>query len=200
MNVYNLTGFFDTSGYEGFFSVDKGFLDVVPHARADKNWNVTRVGNDWKSKPVTGVISKANDFPCVNLSVPAFSKRAVECLEAELLPNGELLPIKAPAGEYWAFNVTRIADVLDAAASKVVWMKGKYGAIDVMQYAFQPKKLGPLSIFRIPEQASWVFVTQGFVDKVKRAALNGFNFQLVWPLPEGVNWKVLAKEAEGEPE
>src|SRR6266566_9865312 len=45
-------------------------------------------------------------------TVPAFSLRAVDSLLDLLKPGGELLPLRYPRGEYFAYNVTQVIDAL----------------------------------------------------------------------------------------
>src|SRR5260370_19682769 len=84
--------------------------DIATKGRA---WTVTPMGTIWRPQPVEGRVYAFNDYPCVNLTIPAFSRRAVDVLRDLLEPNGELLPLVSSVGEYYAFNTTKVADILD---------------------------------------------------------------------------------------
>jgi hypothetical protein len=192
--IYRLRKIHDVPRYEGF-STEKGdFLDTVPSDRTTRDWKVMRVGKAWRPAKVFGQVRKFNDYPCVDLHVPAFSARAVEALRDLLEPNGELLPFPTPIGEYYAFNLTTVADVLDTRRSQILWLKEPIKAMEILSYEFIAEKLQSFSIFRIPEQVAPEYVTNSFVDRAAARGLRGFSFQLVWPVPPGVDWRTLRKQ------
>jgi hypothetical protein len=134
----------------------------------------------------------------VNLIDPAFSGRAIDCLRDFLEPNGEILPLRPKNGDFFAYNLTTVADVLDLRKSELKWTSNRYSVIDISRYEFYKEKIGDLSIFRIREYPAGTFVTDKFVSRVVEHGLNGFDFQIVWPLPPGVSWFELAKQATKE--
>jgi len=122
----------------------------------------------------------------VNFQVPAFSHRAVDALRAFLEPNGEILPLVSPVGEYYAYNTTTVVDALDEDASGVVWMKKEWGlATRIQKYVFDCGRLNDAPIFRIVQLLNSVFVSQAFVDAAMAAGLKGMNFKLVHPSADG---------------
>jgi hypothetical protein len=132
-----------------------------------------------------------NDYPCVNMLIPAFSSRAVESLRDFLEPNGELLPLESPVGEYFAYNLTTVVDVLDRRRSSVeYWCDPPTTAVEVEYFAFYKTKLRGLSIFRIVDLPNCTLVTDAFVKRVHDHGLNGFHFVKVWPFPANVNWRL----------
>jgi hypothetical protein len=200
--VYRLDKRSDDPAFEGFAFVDKTSLlgkrniysDFRNFDPNDKAWQPPLLKPLWKAREVVGNVRPENDYPTV-AEVPAFSRRAVDALRDLLEPNGEILPLKtAPGvGEYFAYHVTTIADVLDNERSVVRRFEGKYVAIEISHHEFMAHKLVHLSIFRIPEKPTAVFVTDIFADRVRAHSLNGFNLIKVWPLASGTNWYQEAK-------
>ena len=121
-------------------------------------------------------------------SIPTFSKNAVDALRDFLEPNGEMLPLICKHGEFYAYNVTTVANILDRENSEFDWGSHKKAKVkpnlpsDIIFYEFYPDKLNDLSIFRLPERLSDYFVTQRFVDRVYEKNLRGFRFKKVWPV------------------
>jgi hypothetical protein len=152
--------------------------DIQTKGRA---WTIIPLAPIWTPQPVEGRVKPHNDFPCVNLTIPAFSRRAVEALRDFLEPNGELLPLVSPLGEYYAYNITTVADVLDHERSEIEWFNERHvSALHISRYECIPEKLAGLSIFRLVEMCSSTFVHQVFVDRVKRHGLQGFDFTRLW--------------------
>lgn len=194
--LYKLECVTDDPEFEGFASVrekslrNKGRLgfdfspDDIP--TKGRGWTVTPLAPIWTPQPVVGRVKPHNDYPCVNLGIPAFSRRAVDALRDMLEPNGELLPLVSSVGEYFAFNVTTVADVLDHQRSDIEWFSTgpRDIARHIRRYECIPEKLTGLSIFRLVEKPSSTFVTQVFVDRVRQHGLQGFHFTRLWPLPD----------------
>jgi hypothetical protein len=157
--------------------------DVLTRGRA---WTVTPLAPVWQPQRVVGNVKPHNDYPCVNLTVAALSKRGVDALRDMLEPNGELLPLVSSLGEYFAYNVTTVADVLDLQRSDVVWFSTGPRAVarHIRRYACIPERLRGLSIFRVVEKPAATFVTQPFVDRVRQHGLQGFHFIRLWPLAD----------------
>ena len=163
--------------------------DIKAKGRA---WTVTPLTSFWTPQPVIGRVRLCNDYPCANLTIPAFSRRAVDALRDFLEPNGEILPLVSTAGEYFAYNTTRVADVLDDAKSQIRWLSDKHTfdqVFEIDRYECNTERMAGLSIFRLVEMSSRTLVTQAFVDRVQERELQGFHFVKLWPLPEGVSWQ-----------
>jgi hypothetical protein len=184
--------------FEGFSAVKGAFLDTIPRARTSTTWHIKRVAHNWVPPELSGKIAPGNDYPCINLIHPAFSRRAVDCLRNLLDPNGEILPLRPKNGDFFAYNLTTVADVLDLENSEVIWTSNKYAVVDITRYEFRGDAIEGLSIFRIPQNPAATYVTDRFVSAVAAHSLGGFDFQIVWPLPSGVSWFALAKEAQQE--
>lgn len=198
--LYELECITDNPNFEGFAFVrgesirNKGRLtfDFLPDNIQSKGrkWTVTPMSAIWVPQPVQGRVRPYNDYPCVNLSIPAFSRRTVDALRDFLAPNGELLPLVSSVGEYYVYNITTVADILDDGKSDIRWAnEKKITAIEVSRYECFPDKMYGLSIFRLVEKPSSTFVSQEFVDRVIAHGLQGFHFIKLWPLPSGVNWR-----------
>jgi len=208
-SLYKMQPVLDNPTYEGFSSVRKGSIlgglsfasDFLPRDRKAKGrkWTISRLGPVWKPESVVGRVRAFNDYPCIDLIVPAFSRRAIDALRDFLEPNGELLPLESSVGEYYAYNVTTVADILDQDRSAIHWLAGAtdhsvINIFEVDRYECIVEKMAGLSIFHLVEMPALTYVSQVFVDRVKEHALQGFNFVKLWPLPSGVSWKELYKK------
>lgn len=198
--LYKLEKITDNPKYEGFGFVREKSLrggsyfesDFGPQGpvRAGRECVVPPLAPLWKPQPVVGRVRPFNDYPCVNLIIPAFSRRAVDVLRDFLEPNGELLPLVSEVGEYFAYNITTIVNILDHKRSEISWYEDDPDlASTVTRYVCLPDKMAGLSIFSIPEASTSTFVTQAFVDRVRLHRLQGFRFIKLWPLPAGVNYQ-----------
>lgn len=205
--IYELSKILDNPKFEGLgmsrtipsiLGRDSRSDDFVPMDTVEnRNWKVDRLAEQWTDRPVLeGKVRITNDFPCINLMIPAFSKRACVALARILEPNGELLPIQAPIGEYFAYNLLTVADVMDYERAAVEFFRPELRsrALSIDRFEFHEDRLQGLTIFRIVQLPNSQFVTQEFVDAVKQHELNGFDFIKVWPFPEGVSWEAEDKE------
>jgi hypothetical protein len=111
-----------------------------------------------------------------------------------LSPNGELLPLGGANG-YMAFNTTTVVDALNLKNSRIRYFKSDPNKIlHIDQYEFCADELAGATIFRARYCRATIFVTDVFVQRVRRCALNGFIFKKVWPLPYGANYRKLYNE------
>jgi hypothetical protein len=202
--LYKLTNMSRDPEFEGFGFVrgdsirgkgrltwDFGPDDVQTKGRA---WTVTRMASFWTPQLVAGRVDPREDYPCVNLTIPAFSRRAVDALRDFLELNGELLPLVSSVGEYYAYNITTVADILDHEKSDIEWFREDQGvpkkqviALHIRRYECIPERLAGLSIFRLVEEPHLTLVHQVFVDRVRQHRLNGFDFIRLYPLPDGTS-------------
>jgi len=209
--LYKLEPITDNPKYEGFAFVREESLrgthtglssDFGPQGPPVKGRkrSVPPLAPFWVPQRVTGRVRHYNDYPCVNMTVPAFSRRAVDALRDFLELNGELLPLISAVGEYYAYNVTTMADILDLGRSQILWTSQEPRAlIAIERYECFPEKMAGLTIFRTYEQFTATFVSQTFVDRVREHSLQGFHFIKLWPLPSGVS-RVDQEEKEREKE
>ncbi len=174
MNIYLLQS--DVNNYQGllFTNMDKNwelvycFLDGIPMKRA---WIPVSVEADEDDSPPC-------DFPVLSGSIPAFSRRAADALEPLLRGNGELLPLRSNAGEYFALNVTRVVNALNVSHSEIAYFPdGK--VLDITRYAFDAQRVPPNDIFKIPQVGTRLFVSERFAKTVEEWRLTGFLFKAV---------------------
>jgi hypothetical protein len=109
---YSGFGFADRSSVRGNVSLasDFGPDNILENGRS---WSKLRFDNLWPTPQLTGRANRNNDYPCVGLTVPLFSGRAVDALYDLLAPNGEVLPTICKSGNYFAFNCLRVIAVLE---------------------------------------------------------------------------------------
>jgi len=196
--VYRLLPVLDVPEYEGFAWHDRlGSVRNQPNATMDfepdkappgEQEVAPRLAQVWKPVKVIGNVRPWNDYPCINLRVPVFSRRAVDALRDLLEPNGELLPLISEVGEYYAYNVTTVADVLDEERSEVNWGLDRAYASRIIRFEFHPDRLEGLSIFRFPQTMNQYLVTEVFARRVREHRLQGFGLSKVWPLPPDADW------------
>jgi hypothetical protein len=130
-------------------------------------------------------------------SIGAYSEEAIAGLGLFLRDNGELLETIPEPGvrRYWAHNLRRVADVLDEGRSS---LSGRHEASvccgKILHYAFDERALAGLTIFKLPQNRLPIYVTEAFASRVRELGLTGFWFVKVWPLPEGSNWELLARD------
>ncbi len=204
--IFKLQKVLDDPRFEGFGLGDHSsvlgrenlFQDMDPaheHSEVGRNWHPVRLAKLWRPPRVAGRVQPYNDYPCVNLSDPVFSRRACDALRDLLEPNGELLPLDSDAGEYYFYNITTVIDALDLKKSKGAFFDSGIAIGDLMDYFwFHPAKLAGATIFRVPDVPACALVTRTFIDRVYAAGLNGFDFIKLWPLPEGTNWRIEDKK------
>ena len=198
-SVYDLTANMTDPRFRGFI-IAPGARSVLGHERAYEDlkviggssldWQTQPLARHWKPMPVTGPVNEFNDYPCLELTKPVFSRRAVDALGSMLTANGDLLPLKTDVGEYYLYVVQTKLDALNIVRSRLTRCRKDQNAtaLGIDYFDFDKSKLAGASIFRIPEQPNYTFVTDRFKDRVEQAGLNGFEFAKVWPLPEDSDW------------
>jgi hypothetical protein len=119
------------------------------------------------------------DFALLGV-VPVFSEQAVNALRDLLELNGELLSLRHARRKYFAYNVTTMLDALDEGRSRVSRFSDG-GIMSIEGYVFRPGVLSDAAIFKIPQlPGAFVYVTEEFADRVRRAELLGFVFRELW--------------------
>ncbi len=182
-------GFIFGPGAESVLGFERAVKDFSVDDGESIHWQPRKLQAVWKPLPVAGPVKPFNDYPCLELTTPVFSHRAVEALGSMLTNNGELLPLKTDVGEYFAFVCLTKLAALDIERSRMRRLGPDRVSGRVYYYAFNDTKLSGASIFRIPEQPHRYFVTDKFKDRVEQAGLNGLHFIKVWPLPEDSDWE-----------
>lgn len=154
------------------------------------SWTPRQPKEEWKALPVVGKVSPLHDYPCLNLLIPVFSRRATDTLGTMLTENGMLLALSTDVGEYFGFICMTKLNALDLQKTRLRRKNPNERSDLIEYYAFDPSVLTNATIFRIPEQPNTYFVTDVFKERVEQSKLNGFHFIPVWPLPETSNWMI----------
>ncbi len=181
-------------------SLDDDITPGFESSETVREWHPVYLAKLWTPPKVKGGVAPYQDFPGIDMVLPAFSRRACDVLKDFLEPNGELLPLDSKIGEYYFYNVTTVVDALDLAKSKCdFWCDPPTTAVEIDYFAFHEERLFGTSIFRIVELPIYTIVTKAFVNRVHDGGLHGFQFDKIWPFPEGVNWRLEAqwREAKG---
>ena len=188
MNVYHIRPVTDNPLFEGLgLHSDSHMLRAWPPdwSRHALTWETESLKAKWRVPRVEGNVRFFNDYPCINLSFPAFSQRAVDVLRDVLQANGELLPVRHKLRFYYFFNCTRLANVVDLSKTKT-----NGGLADIGNLVLQREKEAELEASG--DRAIAVLLiklcTQTFVDRVQSAELQGFLFVPVWPLQPGTTY------------
>jgi hypothetical protein len=113
-------------------------------------------------------------------TIPVFSSAAVTHLRDVLLDSGELLELRFQSIALFAYNATVFVDALREDRSQIQrFSTGRVMSVD--KFEFEASKLEFYEIFKIPQlPRGFVFVTEAFVARVRRAGLLGFAFKKVW--------------------
>lgn len=118
-----------------------------------------------------------SDFPWLGEHAPILKKPAIEALTPVLVEHGQLLPIKGE--EVWLFNATTVLDALDHELSRIAYFDNG-DILDIERHVFRKERIGAAELFKLPMRASAVYVTGGFVERVRNAGLRGVLFARVW--------------------
>lgn len=164
------------------FEVVKGqeWISPIDQSHFERFWSLDgRQVSDW-NPPVMTIFdeeSAYSDFPWLGEHAPILRKPAVDALTQVLLQYGQLLPLRGE--EVWLFNATTMIDALDTERSQIAYFDdGSILAIE--RHAFKTDVIGEAEIFKLPMRASPVYVTDVFVDRVRKANLRGVTFIEVW--------------------
>lgn len=116
------------------------------------------------------------DFLYLVGGIPVLSDRAVEVTRGMLEHCGELLPLRCDDGDYSAFNVLNILDVMDEEQSEADYL-GPGRLVSLRHLVARrplPDELSP--VFKLPQ---WLkgraLITQRFVDLVLANQLRGLD-------------------------
>ncbi len=112
---------------------------------------------------------------------------AVEVLK-DFLVNTELLPIDCAFdkdyGRYHALNVLAVLACLDLENSEYNSIPDGEGGeliLSIHQYALKKNAIEGVDLFKIQKiEATSLYVSQNFVDRVNEHGLTGFDFRLIW--------------------
>lgn len=178
MDVYKLR--FAANKYAKLLTVDEHDLDRLKPFDGSSmalRWRPVRMfwETDAGTRPIT-------DFSTVS-GTPVFNARALEALGDLLEGRGELLPLEVEgAGEYYAFNVTRLSDALDEERSELKLFKHSGRVMRVARYQFKSDRLAGETIFKLRQlRETYSYVTGTIRRQAEIAGLTGFTFdECVW--------------------
>jgi hypothetical protein len=191
MNVYRIHPVTDNPLFEGLgLATYSETLETWPRDWNchPQTWQAKSLKSTWQIPEVEGNVRLFNDYPCINLSHPAFSQRAVDLLGDVLKKDGELLPVRHELGIYYFFNCTRLANVVDLSKSATNAGLADIGNLVFIDETLIAERLTDSEVFRERSLPSIVLCTQRFVDRVNSAGLQGFIFIPLWPLAAGVTY------------
>ena len=148
-------------------SLDEDITPGFDASETVREWHPVRLAALWEPPKVAGRVAPFQDFPGIDMVMPAFSRRACDALRDFLEPNGELLRLDSDRGEYYFYNITTVIDAIDLARSRCdFWCDPPTTATDIKYFAFHEERLVGTSIFRIVELPMYTIVTGAFVDRV----------------------------------
>jgi Immunity protein family (Imm11) len=127
-----------------------------------------------------GEILSASDSPWLASHVMILRARAAAALSPLLLEDGELLPLECPGAELWLYNVTRVTDALDEAASTIDRFRD--GRIMLVRRpVFYGDRIEGIDAFKLShDRGEPIYVSQRLVDHWHAAKLTGIEFLPVW--------------------
>ena len=141
--------------------------------------------NDWTCRKVEPNINPKKNpkfgdrSECMGVLV--FSQKAIEKLYDLIKDDVEILPLECDYGEFSLINVTTVLDAIDHENSKYEYIEGTNKIMYFEKYAFLEDVVKGHDIFKITDKrGSFVFVSDEFVQTVKRSKLKGFRFELAW--------------------
>ena len=202
--LYKLEPILDNPKYEGFGMGEQPSLRGKRTRYEDldldfdskiNDWVVPRLSNIWVPLRVLGRVRPYNDFPCMGLSYPVFSQRAVEVLHDILVPTGELLPLVTSVGSYFLYNCTTIVDIIDFEHSKLDYLN-RNTVLEIDHLCVREARLDGLSIFQMRKYPGRCCATDEVAHRIREAKLEGFEFRKLWPLPENIPYWLHRKHPE----
>jgi hypothetical protein len=119
-----------------------------------------------------------------------------------LEPYGEILTVTSEDGDYYAYNCTNRADILDYEKSTFLYELEENNELlnvdSVNNYSFEltDGRLATLPFFRLKCFDSNFFVNHHFVERIQQHSLHGFWPVKIWPFPQGVSWKDLHQNSK----
>ena len=119
---------------------------------------------------------KPSEFPWLGSHVLIFSERAKEALGEFMSTSGEFLPLSCSDGySLWAFNAV-VVDALNLEKSKVINVPGSNRIMQIKHAVFDWEKIGDREAFRLPHRGSATYVSNKFVEKIKKLGFDGLDF------------------------
>jgi hypothetical protein len=102
------------------------------------------------------------------------SGKAFGAVAKFLTRQDQVVPLRTRLGEYYAINVRRFVDCLDATRSEAVWVEEGIRAFAIHAFAFRPGTVPRSAIFRVREQSCYVLITEEVVAALDAAGVRGY--------------------------
>lgn len=149
--------------------------------------------NEWKPIEMKRLLEDDNlplgDAPGYMMAI--FSQRAVTLLAPYLEGGAEVLPVYYEKEQFYIINPTVVLDCLDHDRSQYDTSLDGQMITWVFNYILKPGVVAGHHIFRIKDIPTYpIFVSDEFVQAVKEADLEGFEFKLVWDSEHETEWEV----------
>lgn len=180
-------------------SLEGGYecIELVDFNAVDLNQMVARglpLAHDWKPIKVRRGHPTSNKKQAKDADFPWYGggahmvlrRRAVEALRPLLDKYGELLPLNDEDGvELYLFNCLNVIDALDTAKSEITYFDDGIKVMWIDRYALRPDVVGDHAMFRLTHGGlSNIYVSQVFVDAVRKAKLVGLKFREIWQIAD----------------
>jgi len=122
-----------------------------------------------------------SDCPWLGSHTPILRPPAVEALGNLVARDAELLPLVCAEAELVALHTHTVVDAFDMERSEVVRFQSSGRVMTVRSHVFRPDALEGVVVFKLPQLLRGsTFVTQPYVDAVRRAGLVGVGFRRLW--------------------
>lgn len=152
------------------------FLDAFPEPAPFKTWK------PFELEAITEFVDDPNalgdiiDFNATGICL--FSERACAELSSVLERYGELLPVFRDKQKFYLYHVTNVINALDEELSQVDrFSDGRI--MRVKKHVFKHDVIGDDLIFGTPENKWQIFVSDQFVNAVRKTDLTGFIFESI---------------------
>ncbi len=135
---------------------------------------------DWREIEFKrGTDGELSDFPPYLPQVILFTHNSYNLLQDIIKNKVQILHSVFEGQIIYIINVVNVLDVLNKSTSEIVkFPNGK--VLDVRKYEFDYSSIKEEHIFKIPEQPLITYVSDTFVNIVKKNRLKGFKFIQVW--------------------
>ena len=140
---------------------------------------------DWKpilvqrDRPTRRGACKAADLPYSGSGI-ILRRSAVDALHDILDAQGEVLPLATTDGvDLFVFNLRFMIDAIDKERS-IYESVPETSLIWVRTYVFREEMIRDIDIFRVPFGQRRIYVSDRFVERVKKAKLKGTEFIQLW--------------------
>jgi hypothetical protein len=139
-----------------------------------------RIPEDFEFPPLRrleleGRLEELGDVPVHQVaSVLCVSERALNALLSFLTKEDQVFPLRSRYGRYYAINVLRYVDCLNARRSKAEWAERYERAFAIYEFAFRARTIPRAAIFRVPEAPGYILLTETVADALDAVGADGY--------------------------